>query len=71
MFANPDVRVLSVDGIEPTVENIQNGSYPFVANFYAVTRGEPEGNVRLFIEWVLSPQGQWIVEEAGYVPIKN
>ena len=58
MYANPDVKVLSVDGISPTIENIQNGSYPFVANFYAVTNGAPSGNARLLIDWILSPQGQ-------------
>ena len=69
MYANPDVKVLSVDGIAPSIENIQNGSYPFVANFYAVTNGAPSGNTRAFIDWILSPQGQWIIEEIGYVPL--
>jgi phosphate transport system substrate-binding protein len=69
MYANPDVKLLKVDGVEPSAENIQNGSYPFVANFYAVTNGEPEGNVRLLLDWILSPQGQWIIEETGYVPL--
>ena len=69
MYANPDVKVLSVDGIAPTIENIQNGSYPFVANFYAVTNGVPSGNARVLIDWILSPQGQWIIEETGYVPL--
>jgi len=70
MYANPDAKILSVDGVEPSIENIQNRSYPFVANFYAVTNGEPEGNVRLLIDWILSPQGQRIIEETGYVPVE-
>ena len=69
MYANPDVKVLSVEGVAPTIENIQNGSYPFVANFYAVTNGVPSGNTRLLIDWILSPQGQRIIEETGYVPL--
>ena len=71
MYANPDAKILSVDGVEPSIENIQNRSYPFVANFYAVTNGEPEGNVRLLIDWILSPQGQRIIEETGYVPVEE
>ena len=69
MYANPDAKVLSVDGIAPSIENIQNGSYPFVANFYAVTSGPPSGSARLLIDWILSPQGQWIIKETGYVPL--
>jgi len=70
MYANPEVKLLSVDGIEPTIENIKNGSYPFVADFYAVTNGAPEGNAKLLIDWILSPQGQEIIEKTGYTPLK-
>jgi phosphate transport system substrate-binding protein len=66
MYANPDVKLLSVDGIAPTAENIRSGSYPFVADFYAVTNGEPAGNVKLLIDWILSPQGQELIEKTGY-----
>jgi len=69
MFVNPDAKLLKIDGVEPSIENIQNGSYPFVANFYAVTNGDPEGNTRLFIDWILSPQGQKIIERTGYAPL--
>jgi phosphate transport system substrate-binding protein len=70
MYANPDVKLLSINGIEPSLENIRNGSYPFSADFYAVTNGEPQGNVRLLIDWILSPQGQEIIERTGYTPLK-
>lgn len=69
MYANPDARLLSVNGVEPSIENIRNGSYPFVADFYAVTNGEPEGNSKLLIDWILSPQGQEIIEKTGYIPL--
>ncbi|MCL1805475.1 MAG: substrate-binding domain-containing protein [Clostridiales bacterium] len=69
MYANPDAKLLSINGIAPTVENIQEGSYPFVADFYAVTKGEPTGNTKALIEWILSPQGQAIIEKTGYVPL--
>jgi phosphate transport system substrate-binding protein len=70
MYPNPDAKMLRVDGAEPSLENIQNGSYPFVADFYAVTNGEPEGNSKLLIDWILSQQGQEIIEKTGYTPIK-
>lgn len=69
MFANPDAKLLKVNGVEPAKGHIQNGSYPFVADFYAVTNGEPGGNTKLLIEWILSPQGQELVEKTGYTPL--
>lgn len=70
MYANPDAKFLRVDGVEPSVENIRNGRYPFTGDFYAVTDGEPQGSARRLIDWILSEQGQRLVEETGYVPIK-
>ena len=69
MYANPDTRLLRVHGAEPSVENIQNGNYPFVSDFYAVTNGEPKGSARLLIDWILSPQGQELIEKTGYTPL--
>ncbi|MDR1328094.1 MAG: substrate-binding domain-containing protein [Oscillospiraceae bacterium] len=69
MYANPGAKLLSVNGAEPSAENIRNGTYPFVADFYAVTNGEPEGGAKLLIDWILSSQGQEIIEKTGYAPI--
>lgn len=69
MYSNPHAKLLSVDGVAPTEENISDGSYPFVVDFYAVTRGQPQGNVKVLIDWILSPTGQQIVQRTGYAPI--
>jgi len=69
MYANPDAKLLQVNGVEPSIENIQNGSYPFIGDFYAVTNGAPEGNTKLLIDWILSPQGQYLIEQTGYAPL--
>lgn len=67
---NPDIKLLAIDGIEPTAENIRNGSYPIVTPFYAVTYEENENeNVQKLIDWILSDEGQYIIEETGYVGI--
>ncbi|MDR0783441.1 MAG: substrate-binding domain-containing protein, partial [Propionibacteriaceae bacterium] len=71
MFPNPDAKLLQVDGVAPTVANIQNGSYPFIADFYAVTNGPPQGNTKVLIDWITSPPGQAIVAQAGYTPLTN
>lgn len=68
IIKNPDIKVIAVDGIAPTVENIQDGTYPIVAPVYAVTyEGNDNPNVQLLIDWILSDEGQYIIEQTGYV----
>jgi len=55
--------------VEPTVENVLNGKYPIARSLYMITNGEPKGIVKDFIDFVLSEEGQRIVEEEGFVPI--
>jgi ABC-type phosphate transport system, periplasmic component len=69
MYANSDAKLLKINGIAPSIDNIQNGSYPFVGDFYAVTNGEPSGNTKLLIDWILSSQGQEIIAKTGYAPL--
>ena len=64
------VKMLAIDGIEPTEENIRNGSYPLNTAIYAVTvKGETNPNVRIMLDWITGPQGQELVEKSGYVGI--
>lgn len=64
---NGGVKMLSLNGAYPNKENISNGSYPIVSNFYAVYRKDnPNPNIEQFIEWILSDEGQQIIEESGY-----
>ncbi len=69
MVASNDIKLLAVNGVFPSKETIRDGSYPLSAPFYAITRGKPKGNAKAFIEWILSPQGQFLVEKTGYVAI--
>ena len=69
MYTNPDTKLLSVDGVSPTPEHIPDGSYPFTVEFYAVTRGQPQGNVKALIDWLLSPEGQELIVRTGYAGI--
>jgi phosphate transport system substrate-binding protein len=73
-WLNKDVKGLSIkmtDGtsIEPTIANIINGTYPITRKLEIVTRGKATGSLKEFIDYVLSPEGQKLVEEAGYVKI--
>jgi phosphate transport system substrate-binding protein len=71
MNSRESVRLLAIEGIEPTVENIKNGSYPFSAEIYIVSTQNISENGKKLIAWFLSPQGQALVEDVGYVPVKN
>jgi len=71
MYPNPEAKLLKVNGAAPSIENIQDGTYPFASDFYAVTNGEPQGNSKLLIDWILSRQGQEIIKITGYIPIKS
>lgn len=63
------IKVLSIDGIAPTDENLQSGAYPFTVNYYAVYRKGDE-NTETFVNWLVSEEGQMAVRQAGYVPLK-
>ena len=72
IIQNPDIKMLSVDGVAPTAENIRNGSYPIVTPMYAVTYEENTNeNVDKLLQWILSEEGQYIIEETGYVGITD
>ncbi len=72
IIKNPDIKMISIDGASPTSENIRNGSYPILTPIYAVTYKENQnGNVDKLLEWILSDEGQYIINETGYVGIKN
>ena len=70
IIKNPDIKILSIDGIAPSVENIKNGTYPITGPLYAVTyKGNTNENVDKLLEWVLSEEGQELIEKTGYVGI--
>lgn len=67
---NDAVKMLSLNGVYPSTENIQNRSYPVVAQFYAIYRADNENeNIKTLIDWILSDEGQTLIEECGYVRI--
>lgn len=68
---NDSVKALLIDGAEPTVENIQSGEYAVSRPFNYVTNEEAELSelARAFLDFVLSDEGQAIVEEMGFVPV--
>lgn len=66
-----NIKLLKIDGVYPDKENIRNGSYPIVSNFYAITRAEDKDNpsIKKVLDFILSPTGQTLVEKSGYVEL--
>ncbi len=68
LVGNDGVKMLSVNGVYPDAENIRNGTYPLTANFYVVYRADNDNtNVQAIVDWLLSEEGQHMIEETGYV----
>ena len=69
IYTNDTMKLLSVDGIEPTYENIQTGLYDLQTVYYAVIKKEePEdSNTRKLLNAMVSERGQKVAKEAGYV----
>ena len=70
MVRNDKIKLITIDGVEPSIENIRSGEYPLASEFYAVTAGTENPNVQPFIDWILSEEGQKLVEDTGFVPVK-
>lgn len=70
LVANDNVKMLSLNGVYPSEENIRNGTYPIIAKFYAIYRADNANpNIPALIDWLLSDEGQVLIEESGYVRI--
>jgi len=55
---------------EPTEENVKKGVYPLSRNLYLYLRSKPTGELKDYIDWILSPEGQKLVAEVGYFPVR-
>jgi phosphate transport system substrate-binding protein len=69
-LVNDQVRALDLDGAVANEENIRNGSYKLVRPFLFVSRGEPAGLAKQFVDFVLSDEGQALVKKEGLLTVK-
>jgi phosphate transport system substrate-binding protein len=60
----------SSPGYAPTLESVKSGDYPISRYLYMYARAKPAGAMKEFIDWVLSDEGQSIVSQVGYFPVK-
>ena len=64
---NDSVKGMKIDGAEPTVENINNGSYAISRPFNIATNGKPSDVAQDFINYIMSADGQKVIEANGYI----
>ena len=63
-------RDASSQGFEPNLENIKAGNYPITRYLYMYLKSKPTGEIKKFIDWILSDEGQAVVSKVGYFPIR-
>ena len=68
-YVDEAAKSLAIDGVEGTAENAKAGTYPIVRPLYFLTKEEPEGLVKDFIDFCLSSEGQDIVQDQGYIRV--
>lgn len=71
VFKGLKLKILSLDGKVPTVSNISSGAYPLFRPLYLVTKGKPKGEVKAFLDWLVSPEGQKVIEAQGTVSLRQ
>lgn len=72
LYKSPDIKILKVNGIMPSDENVRNNSYAFIAPYNGVIRSTDVDEVGgRFLNWILSDEGQACISQAGYVSIRD
>ncbi len=74
-YITPDVKTLAIaskaggEYVKPSIETVNNGKYPIARPLFMYTPGEPQGDVKTYLNWILGPDGQKIVGQLGFVPL--
>ncbi|MBU0943512.1 MAG: phosphate ABC transporter substrate-binding protein [Proteobacteria bacterium] len=64
------VTPLALDGVLPNLDTVRSGEYRVSRGLYSLSKGEPSGLAKLFLDFILSPSGQQIVAENGFIPVR-
>jgi len=70
-YDKPTIKVLTVSGVKPDVTTVLDGTYPLSRDLNMYTNGAPSGVTKAYIDWILGAEGQKIVADQGFVPLKK
>jgi len=76
-YLTPSVKILAVAEkpgkpyVIPSIETVNNNTYPISRDLYMYTRNQPAGEVKTYIDWIFSAPAQKIVSDLGFVPLKK
>lgn len=76
-YVTPDVKMLAVSRdangpfVLPGIESVNSKTYAIARDLYMYTAGRPAGQIARYLEWIVSPAGQKIVAELGFVPLDS
>ncbi len=62
------VAPVALDGVVPTIQTVQDGSYKVARGLYSNTKGEPTGLTKKFIDFLYTAEGKKIIEKRGFIP---
>lgn len=63
------VSAVSLDGVTPTIQTVQDGSYAIARGLYSNTKGEPTGLTRKFIDYLRTAAGKTVIRKHGFIPV--
>ncbi|NOQ45727.1 MAG: phosphate ABC transporter substrate-binding protein [Desulfobulbaceae bacterium] len=64
------VAPVVLDGVTPNLDTVRSGEYKVARGLYSLSKGEPSGLAKLFLDFIFSPTGQQIVADKGFIPVR-
>lgn len=68
-YLSEDIKALKIAGVMPTAQTVHNQTYKISRSLYMYTDGKPKGNIKKFIDFILSHAGQKLVLEEGFITL--
>lgn len=65
------VKLIALDNVKPSLENLANGSYPYHKKMFLILRRNASLDIRSFVEFIFSPAGKLILEANGQLPVRE
>ncbi len=69
-FLSDKVKAVSINDVMPLAETVNNGTYKLARALYMYTNGKPKSEIKDYLDYILSEQGQQIVEKVGYISLQ-